>query len=66
MVESKENLEIAHVTNFLDAVTKGSALHAGIQTGVDACNPVHLSRAAYWERKRMRFDSNGSKIIADV
>jgi hypothetical protein len=65
-VKSSENLELAHVTNFLDAVKEGRAPSAGIETGVQACQPVHLAKAAYWQRKRMRFDSSGSRIEEDA
>jgi predicted dehydrogenase len=63
---SSENLELAHVTNFLDAVKDGTRPSADIETGVQACNPVHLAKAAYWQRKRMRFDPSGSRIEDDV
>lgn len=63
--ESKENLEVAHATNFLDAIKNGTKPSADIQTGIDACNPVHLAKAAFWQRKRMKFDATGKKIIED-
>lgn len=64
--EAKENLEIAHVTNFLDAIKNGTKPSAEMQTGIDACNPVHLAKAAYWKRKRMKFDATGKKIVEDI
>jgi hypothetical protein len=27
---------------------------------------VHLAKAAYWKRKRMKFDATGKKIVEDV
>ncbi len=66
VVESKENLEVAHATSFLDAIKNGTKPSADIQTGIDACNPVHLAKAAYWKRKRMKFDATGQKIVEDV
>jgi predicted dehydrogenase len=66
VVDSTENLEVAHATNFLDAIKNGTRPSADIQTGVEACNPVHLARAAYWKRKRLKFDAGGTKIIEDV
>ena len=66
VVETKENLEMAHATNFLDAIKNGMKPSAGIQTGIEACNPVHLAKAAYWKRKRMKFDATGKKILEDV
>ncbi|MFN0123737.1 MAG: Gfo/Idh/MocA family protein [Blastocatellia bacterium] len=66
VVETKENLEVAHATSFLDAIKNGAKPSAGIQTGIEACNPVHLAKAAYWKRKRMKFDATGAKIVEDV
>ena len=65
-VKSSENLELAHAVNFLDAVKNGTRPSADIETGVQACLPVHLAREAYWRRKRMRFDASGSRIEEDV
>jgi predicted dehydrogenase len=62
---SSENLELAHVTSFLDAVKEGRRPSADIEVGIQACNPVHLAKAAYWQRKRMRFDPSGSRIEED-
>ena len=65
-VKSSENLELAHVTSFLDAVKNGTRPSADIEIGVQACLPVHLAREAYWRRKRMRFDAAGSRIEEDI
>jgi predicted dehydrogenase len=67
-VEQKvtENLEIAHVTDFLDAVKDGRKPSADIEAGVQACGPIHLAKAAYWRRKRMRFDPTGTRIEEDA
>ena len=64
--ESKENLEIAHATSFLDAIKNGTKPSADIRTGIEACNPVHLAKAAYWKRKRMKFDATGKNIVAET
>jgi predicted dehydrogenase len=66
IVKAEGNLEVAHATDFLDAIKHGKRPSADIQTGVAACNPVHLAKAAYWNRKRMKFDPAGTGIIADV
>lgn len=66
VVDSTENLEVAHAANFLDAIKNGTRPSADIQTGIESCNPVHLARAAYWKRKRMKFDAGGMKIIEDL
>jgi len=61
-----ENLELAHVTDFLDAVKDGRTPSADIEAGVAACNPIHLAKAAYWRTKRMRFDPTGTRIEEDA
>lgn len=66
IVETKENLEVAHATNFLDAIKNSAKPSADIETGIAACNPVHLAKAAYWQRKRMKFDATGKKMVEDV
>jgi predicted dehydrogenase len=66
VVNAEGSLDVAHVTDFLAAVKTGKKPNADIQTGVDACNPVHLAKAAFWEKKRMKFDSVGMRIVADV
>jgi predicted dehydrogenase len=66
VVKAEGNLEVAHATDFLDAVKTGKRPSADIQTGVEACNPVHLAKAAFWKKKRMRFDPSGMKIVEDV
>ena len=66
VVETKENLEVAHANSFLDAVKHGTPPSADLATGIAACNPVHLAKAAYWNRKRMKFDATGAKLVADV
>jgi predicted dehydrogenase len=65
IVETKENLEIAHATNFLNALKNGSKLSADIQAGIEACQPVHLAKAAYWKKKRLKFDASQSTMIED-
>ncbi len=66
VVKAEGDLEVAHATDFLDAVKTGKRPSADIQIGVESCNPVHLARAAYWKRKRMKFDPTGARIIEDV
>jgi predicted dehydrogenase len=65
IVKAEGNLEVAHATDFLDAIKNNRQPSADIQTGVAACNPVHLAKAAYWEKRRMKFDPTGLKLIAD-
>ncbi len=66
VVKADGNLEIAHANDFLDAVKTGKRPSAGIRIGVESCNPVHLARAAYWKKQRMKFDATGAKIVPDV
>jgi predicted dehydrogenase len=66
IVKAEGSLEIAHAADFLDAVKSGKRPSADLQTGIEACNPVHLAKAAFWNRKRMKFDSTGTRIVADA
>ena len=63
VVKAEGNLEVAQAANFLDAVKSGKRPSADMQTGIEACNPVHLAKAAYWKKRRMAFDPTGSKIL---
>lgn len=66
IVKAEGSLEIAHATNFIDAVKTGKRPNADIQIGIEACNPVHLAKAAYWNKRRMKFDPTGTRIVEDV
>jgi predicted dehydrogenase len=55
-VEASGPLEIAHASNFLDAVQKNTKPSAGVEIGIDACNPVHLARTAYWKKQRVNWN----------
>ena len=66
VVKAEGNLEVAHAANFIDAVKTGKRPSADMQTGIEACNPVHLAKAAYWKKRRMKFDATGTKIVEDV
>lgn len=66
IVKAEGNLEVAHATDFLEAIKHGKSPSADIQTGVEACNPAHLAKAAYWRRKRMKLDTSGARLVADV
>jgi predicted dehydrogenase len=65
-VQAEGSLDMAHVADFLDAIKAGKKPNADIQTGVDACNPVHLAKAAFWMKKRMKFNPTGTEMIEDV
>jgi len=66
VVMAEGSLEVAHAADFLDAVKAGKRPSADIRIGVESCNPVHLARAAYWKRKRMKFDPTGMRIVEDA
>lgn len=63
-VESTESLDEAHVSNFLDAVRKGTPLSAPIDVGLNAVKPSHLAASAYWSGQRVKFNEDATKIIA--
>jgi predicted dehydrogenase len=50
-VDSRENLELAHTRNFLDAVTQGTAPNAPLEAGVAASVPVLLAVQSYWSKE---------------
>lgn len=54
-VEASGPLESAHASNFLDAVQKGATPNASLEIGIEACNPVHLARLAYWRKQRVNW-----------
>jgi predicted dehydrogenase len=56
VVEASGALEIAHASNFLNAVVKGAKPHADVETGIQACNPVHLANRAYWEKRTVAWE----------
>jgi predicted dehydrogenase len=66
VVKATGSLEVAHATDFLEAVKTGKPPSAALETGLAACNPVQLAKAAYWKRQRMKFDPTGTRIVADV
>jgi predicted dehydrogenase len=66
VVKAEGSLEVAHASNFIDAVINSKRPSAEIQTGIEACNPVHLAKAAYWKKRRMKFDPTGTKIVEDI
>jgi predicted dehydrogenase len=53
VVEAGSPLEPLHTANFLDAIQKGAKPNAGVEAGIQACNPVHLARLAYWKQARV-------------
>jgi predicted dehydrogenase len=51
VVEASRPLEIAHTSDFFDALTKGTKPHASVEIGIQACNPVHLANRAFWDKR---------------
>lgn len=56
VVQASGPLEIAHASNFLDAVVKGAKPNADVEMGIQACNPVHLANRAYWEKRTVAWE----------
>lgn len=61
-VKAEGSLELAHAASFIAAVTGGVAPSAGLPTGLEACRPVHLARAAFWRGQPMVLDRRGGQI----
>lgn len=55
-VQASGSLEVAHATSFLDAVRDNKQPSAPVEIGIEACNPVHLARAAYWKKKLIHWN----------
>lgn len=66
IVKAEGSLEVAHAQDFVEAVRTGRPPSAHLPIGLEACNPVHLAKAAYWNRKRMKFDQDLRQIVPDV
>ncbi len=62
-VVCRTDLDLEHVTNFLDAIEGDTSPSAGIQAGLQAVKPAHLAVAAYWSGKRMGFNADQSQIV---
>jgi predicted dehydrogenase len=62
-VKSSEDLEAAHVKNWLDAISGRGPTSANLASGLSACEAVHLAKAAYWSGKRTHYDATGTQII---
>ena len=56
IVRASGPLELAHARNFVDAVAGSAKLNAGVEAGIQACNPVHLANKAYWEKRRVAWE----------
>lgn len=60
-----EDLNVAHVKDFLNAVRDGKQPSAPIDIGLEGLRPCHLSRAAYWSGKQARYDSARDVIVTE-
>lgn len=54
-VDVSESLEIAHTRNFLDAISKGSAVNAPLSAGIDASRPVQMAVQSFWTNRQVAF-----------
>jgi hypothetical protein len=45
----------------MDALTGTAKLNAPVEIGIEACNPVHLAKAAYWKRARLTWEMLAGK-----
>lgn len=50
-VDSKQDLEAAHTSNFVDAVVLGKKVNAPLSAGLDATLPVEMALRSYWDKK---------------
>jgi predicted dehydrogenase len=50
-VDSRQDLELAHTGNFLDAITTGAKPNAPLEAGIQASVPVLLAVQSYWTKQ---------------
>jgi len=50
-VQSKQDLELAHTKNFIDAIVLGTQVSAPLSAGLDATLPVEMSLHSYWSNR---------------
>lgn len=51
VVNPRQDLEVAHTKNFLDAVITGTPVSAPLSAGLDATLPVQMCLKSYWSHK---------------
>jgi predicted dehydrogenase len=50
-VDSRQNLEIAHTANFINAVVNGDKVNAPLAVGLSASLPVQMALQSYWSHQ---------------
>jgi predicted dehydrogenase len=61
-VKAAGPLEIAHASDFLNAIKTGAKPSADIDAALAGLVPSHLARAAYWSGKRVKYDEGRNEI----
>jgi predicted dehydrogenase len=64
-VSATEDLTLAHINDFLDAMGGNRPPNAGPETALEGLRPCYLARAAFWRGKRARYDAAGDSIVLD-
>ena len=64
-VKAEGLLETAHAVNFMDAIAGKARLTADVDVAVESCVPQLLARAAYWSRKRVRFEAGKNEFFTE-
>ncbi|MGH7711714.1 MAG: hypothetical protein ACREOG_10550, partial [Gemmatimonadaceae bacterium] len=65
-VSADDNSTLVHVTNFVDAIRSGAALHAPIEEGAKTVLLCHLGNIAQRVGRRLRTDPATGRIVADA
>lgn len=62
-VKASGSLEIAHASDFLDAIRTGRKPSADVDLALQGVLPCHMARAAYWSGQRVRYDAGRNEIV---
>jgi predicted dehydrogenase len=61
-VKASGALELAHASDFLNAIKTGSKPSADVDVALAGLVPSHMARAAYWTGKRVKYDEGRNEI----
>jgi len=53
-VAAEGSLERAHAANFVDAIVRGTAVSANLESGINAIRPVQMALNSYWSKTHGR------------
>jgi predicted dehydrogenase len=61
-VKASGPLELAHASDFLNAIKMGTKPSADVDVALAGLVPSHMARAAYWSGQRVKYDEGRNEI----